>query len=486
MSTLFLGHYVQFFDDNGDPLSGGKVDFYEPGTSTPKDVYTDSGLSTPDSNPVTLDSAGRATVWLNGDYKVRLKNSAGTVIRTTDNINPPEDAEVTSGNLIANGSFETQGTDATDADGWTLTAQSDGVIERVTTDNYDGSAALKITSDGSGGGQADTNAFFAVSPGRTIPISFALKCSVADIRNIVQVRYYDEDQSFLSNSTIYDEASSNPTSWTVKRFTDTPPANARFAKLRIIGADQSDMTPGEAKFDSVRVDSESRFPNVDGEVTATTEELNRASEELFTGKTEPWFFSSLPNSGWLFVNGETIGDTGSGADHEGSELESLFDLIKAEGSTYGNSGSEVFANGDTVSLPDTRDRSLLGAATMGTSDAGRVSNYSTGLGDTGGEDEHQLTNGEMPSHNHGGSTGNGGNHSHALRIRTDVSGTSSLDDVLTNNGLNFAADGGTIETTGNNQTSNSGTHSHSISNAGSDSAHNNMHPFMACNWIIKI
>ena len=35
----------QAFDSNGDPLSGGKVYTYQPGTSTPMTTYSDYGLS---------------------------------------------------------------------------------------------------------------------------------------------------------------------------------------------------------------------------------------------------------------------------------------------------------------------------------------------------------------------------------------------------------------------------------------------------------
>ena len=38
---------IQFFDDNGDPLSGGKVETYISGTSTPKATYSDEALTTP-------------------------------------------------------------------------------------------------------------------------------------------------------------------------------------------------------------------------------------------------------------------------------------------------------------------------------------------------------------------------------------------------------------------------------------------------------
>ena len=49
-------------DNDGNPLSGGKVYFYSAGTSSPRDTYTTSALNVANANPVVLDSAGRATV----------------------------------------------------------------------------------------------------------------------------------------------------------------------------------------------------------------------------------------------------------------------------------------------------------------------------------------------------------------------------------------------------------------------------------------
>lgn len=76
----------QFFDSSGNPLAAGNVYFYETGTSTEKTVYSDSNGTTALSNPVTLDSAGRASIWLDGYYKTVVKDANGTTIYTTDNI----------------------------------------------------------------------------------------------------------------------------------------------------------------------------------------------------------------------------------------------------------------------------------------------------------------------------------------------------------------------------------------------------------------
>jgi hypothetical protein len=75
------------FDNNGDPLVGGKLYTYAAGTSTPLATYSDVGLTTANANPVVLDSAGRATVYLlASSYKFVLKDSSDVTIRTQDNI----------------------------------------------------------------------------------------------------------------------------------------------------------------------------------------------------------------------------------------------------------------------------------------------------------------------------------------------------------------------------------------------------------------
>jgi hypothetical protein len=74
-------------DSDGNPLNGGKLFAYEAGTSTPQDTYTSSVLTTPNANPVVLDSAGRATIFLSSNsYKFILKTSADVTVWTVDNV----------------------------------------------------------------------------------------------------------------------------------------------------------------------------------------------------------------------------------------------------------------------------------------------------------------------------------------------------------------------------------------------------------------
>lgn len=89
MAAVNLMPYVvnQYFDDNGKPLSGGKLHTYQGGTDTEKVTHQDPYGLVPHTNPITLDAAGRTTVFLaGGAYKFVLKNAAGVTVWTEDNI----------------------------------------------------------------------------------------------------------------------------------------------------------------------------------------------------------------------------------------------------------------------------------------------------------------------------------------------------------------------------------------------------------------
>ena len=78
---------LQFLDNNGVPLSGGKVYTYTAGTTTPLTTYTDYTGSTANSNPVILDSRGECSIWLGtSSYKFKLTTSTDVEVWTVDNI----------------------------------------------------------------------------------------------------------------------------------------------------------------------------------------------------------------------------------------------------------------------------------------------------------------------------------------------------------------------------------------------------------------
>ncbi len=77
-------------NSNGAPLSGGLLYTYLAGSTTPAPTYTDSTGTTPQANPVVLNTLGRPTdpVWLTDGvaYKFVLTSSTGVAQWTIDNI----------------------------------------------------------------------------------------------------------------------------------------------------------------------------------------------------------------------------------------------------------------------------------------------------------------------------------------------------------------------------------------------------------------
>ena len=109
--SIFGGVGAQFFDNNGNPLSGGKIYTYGAGTSTPLATYTSSTGVTAHTNPIVLDSAGRVPggeIWNQLLlYKFVLETSTGVLIATYDNVGSSFNATA----IIAN--FTGDGTDTT-------------------------------------------------------------------------------------------------------------------------------------------------------------------------------------------------------------------------------------------------------------------------------------------------------------------------------------------------------------------------------------
>lgn len=89
MSSFSLCPFLkqQFIDQNGAPYAGGFLYSYTAGTSTPQQTYTDATGLTPNTNPVVLDSAGRANIWLGaGTYKLALYDVNNNLIFTEDQV----------------------------------------------------------------------------------------------------------------------------------------------------------------------------------------------------------------------------------------------------------------------------------------------------------------------------------------------------------------------------------------------------------------
>ena len=117
-------------------------------------------------------------------------------------------------------------------------------------------------------------------------------------------------------------------------------------------------------------------------------------------------------------------------------------------------------------------RCLIGAGT-GTDSRSESKTFTAGA--TGGEYNHVLTVGELPSHNHSASSNSTGGHTHVQSTNGTDSDTHPLGGPYSS-GSRYAV---TAQTNGA-TTGSSGNHSHTITigNTGSNTAHNNLPPYI--------
>lgn len=75
----------KWFDSNGDPAASWSVYTYAAGTDTLKTSYS-TPTGTANTNPVVLDANGEADIYLDGSYKIVLKDADGVTSWTLDNV----------------------------------------------------------------------------------------------------------------------------------------------------------------------------------------------------------------------------------------------------------------------------------------------------------------------------------------------------------------------------------------------------------------
>ena len=165
------------------------------------------------------------------------------------------------------------------------------------------------------------------------------------------------------------------------------------------------------------------------------------------GTVLPIATESVPE-GWMLCDGREISI---------EEYQGLYDLI---GTTYGAGDSafwaQVFYPATTFNIPDLRGRTIIGANNMGGEQSDVLAIHSASVGEVGGEEMHQLTEAEMPS------------HSHQVEIE----------------GWDFAPPGGYDGFSGSQEVPT--TSQEETSFEGGDQPHNNMQPYIALNYMMKV
>jgi len=87
----------------GVPLVGAQLFFYQSGTNTPQNTYSDVNLTVPNTNPVISDANGYfGNVFLlpSPEYRVVLEDSTGAIVWSMDPVGPGVGSGVGLGNTV--------------------------------------------------------------------------------------------------------------------------------------------------------------------------------------------------------------------------------------------------------------------------------------------------------------------------------------------------------------------------------------------------
>ncbi len=187
-----------------------------------------------------------------------------------------------------------------------------------------------------------------------------------------------------------------------------------------------------------------------------------------TGTVIATILTAAP-TGWLMFNGDTLGSASSAATRASADFKELFvalwnSLTNTDAPVSGGRGESASADwtaNKTITLPDMRGRSIIGTGT-GSGLTARTHGAKVGA------EDHMLTEAQMPLHGH--------------PLRTSAFAQATAPSSITG--------GIMISTVSNaNQTAFTGTPSatlgQQVGGTGGGTAHNNMQPSMALNWIVK-
>lgn len=199
-----------------------------------------------------------------------------------------------------------------------------------------------------------------------------------------------------------------------------------------------------------------------------------------------WVPKTGLRSGWVRMNGRTIGSASSGAsERANADTEDLYsyawtnfaDTICAVTGGRGISAASDFAANKPLATIDMRSRAPFGLDDMGSSALSAftgisftIGNATTG-GSSAGAARITLTEAQMPAHDHGGATGTDG--------QTEINYGGA-------NNLTASGGAAALQLGAGDDTETAADHTHTIASDGGGAAHDNMPPFVLGTWHWKL
>ncbi len=434
---------MHFHDDDGKPLSGGKVYMYEPGTTDDKDSYSDLA-GTPNTNPVILDARGEAVIIGDGTYKVNVEDSLGNQITGY-----PVDNWQASG--VSGGDAITEWVSPGDTVTYISATQFSVPDDKRTT--YQVGRRLKITvTAGTVYGVVTVSSFAASITTVTVSLdSGALDAglSVVDVGILtvtnpsLPAKQMQSGEFLFAPDTGVADAYIGLLTPAVGAYTegmvtylDIANANATIAPTLVLSALAAKTIKKGAGGDPLDIGDLPVGHKAVFMYDGTDQILlNPATSSSIPAGVMNAYGGTAAPSGWVLCDGTAISRT---------TYATLFGVL---GTAYG-----VGDGSTTFNVPDIRGRYPLGKDDMGGASADRVTaTEADNLGQSEGAEDHTLVISEMPAHTHierGNTAGAVG------KVGGDYSNTPVDDDITT-------------------------------ASTGGGGAHNNMPPYQTVNYIIK-
>lgn len=434
--TPVVNGYIYIGDQNADPVAN------------PKSIFSDRALTAALANPVRTDSYGRAVskIWLSGRYSVKVEDVNN--VQIYQNLDNGEAEGIGISGLTNVAGSNTITAEASP----TITAYVDGAYYsfEILLANTTDAVTLNIDSVGAKAIKRSFNQDVGI--GRFMVGQKAVVIYNAGNDNFELVNDNRSVVLGVQGANIASAATVNLAAATGNALTITGTTNISSfgtvlagsifvltfdGALTITAADYTHTTKaGEIR--TVLSLGAGNWKFVDPRPEAT-------------GFVKPYVGVAAPE-GYVLMDGGTIGNAGSGATtRANADTENLYALFwdsmadaQAPVSTgRGASAAADFAAGKTITISDLMNGSTV-VGTGGTAPATH--------GDNGGEETHVLTEAELASHTHTERTSNGA----GVTAAPSVTSTNAFQD--------------TIET----------------GSVGSDSAHNNMPPWVALSWVCKL
>lgn len=217
-------------------------------------------------------------------------------------------------------------------------------------------------------------------------------------------------------------------------------------------------------------------------------------DALFKTADTKWRLGTGTHSGFVRVNGRTIGSASSGAsERANADTQALFEHVWGEFSNdlcpvsggRGASAAADFAANKTITLPDARGRAIAGLDDMGNSAAGRltsatISGGATTLGHSGGAQTVSLVKANLPADPLTFTTASGGSHNHSFTYSRHANENDNNDQYVTN--ISTSGEANSVNTS----TGGAHTHTGSTENMGSGTALNKMPPVILATLYVKL